>query len=1173
MTIYLSHFDTRVKQDLDVREPIQNSLAEYLFPDVTFAIGEINTETVKAEDLQNYKGMSLQLSSGKRMYFADKPIREAIYPRASDGAAYGSLLFTPCKEFFDLRELRVLVVDDLSGENDGILPQEQAKALVGDCYGKMSLYLAQKLTGKENSPFQFRLGIKPQKNNSLYRVAKGTLAPDKRLETLTSRVLKIDGKYKMGYDLVLPTSSFKGRKGLDAIAPGEHILDIGIGVKSIAQYGKQSLGPQVLLNYPRAVKEDLLPILKKDISELADKQSNIYSLAQYFLKTYQERSKLQNEYLAGGDDLPFLSNLDLPIEESRENNLYELIKQDLEHHAQLLEHPYIVEELEKFLQRQWSDLALGRTIKFQSALAQPSYSLNLDQVCIPRMPDGALLIVTRSPLVNSNGVILLKNRHLPQLMNIDGCIHIHPATAAQHLQADFDGDRLAFERAERYPTLTAEIRESLSSTKRYLDVLKRDKVAYQGSFAEIAISAMQNDIGKIANQIMAAVALRWEATLLPDELKKSYVLKAANFYSSMLARQSDSKAFEIPSDYLEDIQSIVQSSKALSRAKVESALESLRNIQYKIISALSNELQVAVDGPKSALRPDLALLSACKELSAYQSVSWLASKKDKSVYRSTPMNSSNYSPVDLMIQQANEKWQETRLIARPIEQFRSLFLENRDPRLMAKVGEIKEKYNSYLKLAFSMETLKMQFPELIEPYLELEVPNGNKLYITRLERFATLSSKPYSLERPLEFKFVENTIAPDIPNSHLALISQEDNDGQILSQPIGAVAYSTVLDGLNSLKAQGVIRPGLTQERIQTIYKELENYVDSLREQYPDDVQKTLAGALWNVAHTKDLYNTKKALLAFKIFPKQVIGQLEQLNFDHIKIVGLQFPTNEYGQKQWQGEVVDCQLVLHPIPDRNGQLENKTVLKIQDKILAPLSNESASLPVGTTFKAQLTSDPYSTLLATSPKGNSLTIKQVKNFAFAQSVWQGQVSNITVALVKQKGKEVPLASLDGIGLGILDNDSERKLRELNLLSNKGFTFSATLQSLPSTSANIQIKPETVIYPWQQKAREELLEQRRASYRAQYDGYIKEIANSPNLVSNKDRDVEVAMRAFADNPSKTEVMAIISQSDLVRQWRDTVPSARSWEDYLKLAKEYVEIIHQEANSRLHTKEPTY
>ena len=141
-----------------------------------------------------------------------------LYP--SDGVAYGSLLFTPCKEFAELKKARVLVIDDVTGENGGILLKEEAKRLVGDCHGKISFTLAEQLTdGKNNTPFQFRLGMKPQSENSVHRIAKGVLSPDARLDILTSTVRKQDGKTKVGYDIVLvPTSSFKGRKGAEAIA-------------------------------------------------------------------------------------------------------------------------------------------------------------------------------------------------------------------------------------------------------------------------------------------------------------------------------------------------------------------------------------------------------------------------------------------------------------------------------------------------------------------------------------------------------------------------------------------------------------------------------------------------------------------------------------------------------------------------------------------------------------------------------------------------------------------------------------------------------------------------------------------------------------------------------------------------------------------------------------------
>ena len=40
MVVAIKHFDTLTRVDLDIQENIQNALAEYLFPDTEFAIGE-----------------------------------------------------------------------------------------------------------------------------------------------------------------------------------------------------------------------------------------------------------------------------------------------------------------------------------------------------------------------------------------------------------------------------------------------------------------------------------------------------------------------------------------------------------------------------------------------------------------------------------------------------------------------------------------------------------------------------------------------------------------------------------------------------------------------------------------------------------------------------------------------------------------------------------------------------------------------------------------------------------------------------------------------------------------------------------------------------------------------------------------------------------------------------
>jgi hypothetical protein len=40
------------------------------------------------------------------------------------------------------------------------------------------------------------------------------------------------------------------------------LLDLGLGLKAEAEYGRQKLGVQVLVNYPKGVEADVLPHLQ-----------------------------------------------------------------------------------------------------------------------------------------------------------------------------------------------------------------------------------------------------------------------------------------------------------------------------------------------------------------------------------------------------------------------------------------------------------------------------------------------------------------------------------------------------------------------------------------------------------------------------------------------------------------------------------------------------------------------------------------------------------------------------------------------------------------------------------------------------------------------------------------------------------------------------------------------
>ncbi|MBE9171195.1 hypothetical protein IQ238_28050, partial [Pleurocapsales cyanobacterium LEGE 06147] len=282
----------------------------------------------------------------------------------------------------------------------------------------------------------------------------------------------------------------------------------------------------------------------------------------------------------------------------------------------------------------------------------------------------------------------------------------------------------------------------------------------------------------------------------------------------------------------------------------------------------------------------------------------------------------------------------------------------------------------------------------------------------------------------------------------------------------------------------------------------------------------------------------------------------------------------EYGNRQWRGEEVDCEIAVAPIPDKSEQWVEKRVIKVEGKVLAPLTRESPALAVGTRFQASIMAQASSGVIATTPKGNTLKIGQIKNFAYRERDWQGEEAKITVAPIKNdRGREFPLVTLDGNGLGILERESEMKLRERDLLKGKGFTLVARLENSPPTTAQVQIEPETVFYPWQSQEREQQMEAKRASFRERYEAYTAEIFKDSALknASRPEIDVEVAVRTYADGKESQEVVAILSQSERVLEWRATVPDTRSWDDYVRQAKEYVRVIQNEAYERFQRQQP--
>jgi hypothetical protein len=125
--IDIEHFDTKTQKKLNIKENFKNTVAEYLFTGVTFTLGTVYDKT-KPNELRRVENQTLALTNGKKFYFADAPVRSRLFPNDSDGTVYGSLPFTACLNFTEVENVRVLVIDHETGENNiGIDPIEAKK--------------------------------------------------------------------------------------------------------------------------------------------------------------------------------------------------------------------------------------------------------------------------------------------------------------------------------------------------------------------------------------------------------------------------------------------------------------------------------------------------------------------------------------------------------------------------------------------------------------------------------------------------------------------------------------------------------------------------------------------------------------------------------------------------------------------------------------------------------------------------------------------------------------------------------------------------------------------------------------------------------------------------------------------------------------------------------------
>ncbi|MHC5928831.1 hypothetical protein [Nostoc sp.] len=937
MTREIKHFDPRLNQWIytDERQTIltenlSNTLLEFYFPDKKFSFGH-SDEYSTDEELKNHPdGHILLLSSKTRLLYGEKECLETIQkicPDSKDRGAYGSIFLGACKNAIH-EKLNILVVDDSTekaGENEGILSNDLAYKLVGDCYGQISTQLYDLLTLRESQAdksyrvIQHRFGWVDGvgEDTTKYRFGKGTLRPYNLDE-----IEYADPKSKPKIDIILPVSSFKGTdkdrpKGptKPQIKPGLYQQNIWLAEKGQSQQGQMSIS-QLLASFPQGIK-DFAEELEVQAQRLTSIQDDPRIVAAYYCEKYEKRkeSLSQNKLKASktinqetdvknlgtNDDLDTDDELDA---ESTKDDLfmYKLIKADLLGHQQLLETEKVKQELSRFVQSEWRDIAIGKTLTFDRGMIIPSKDLKNGEICVPWFDEQEKILNYRSPFLNSNGLCVSNNKYVedrlgPDGKDIKGVIvvsdedhkriqqriaqleallvnvdFIDPAETESERQArDFDGDCIGVARASLYPNLTAEAERRNLPQNAYSPTVKLKKQSFydptdgsQPPFEKIAIHMSDSiSVGIINNQVTALEALESEIEVLNTygtlEQKSQYLEQISSHYQSLFEQEYGEKPKPIRAEYKPFMQSVVALAENPNRTPeiIQQAMDINRQMYRSMIEEGCYQNQIAVDLFKSAKKPEMDKIRENNRY-LYRDVNYIKDKKSRSVYLSTGITPKGYSPVELLISQTNKYFQESQLESRPIVQFKDLFkgVEFTPQQKFAAIAakyEFDRKFNAAVRMSQRRETDKA-------PSAIVQTPQGAKLEITNLTRYGhPLIWKAQTLNIRLD-EIPEKWRTKERPHKLLAVAQingEKGSDKKPAYRNLGTVSQQSVTD--HNLKAgmtiQGAklleLKPELTRSQTKLLYALANEAALAFYASISESEKLAGAAAAWNICASR----------------------------------------------------------------------------------------------------------------------------------------------------------------------------------------------------------------------------------------------------------------------------------------------------------------------------------
>ncbi|MEC4804061.1 MAG: hypothetical protein SAJ72_07350 [Jaaginema sp. PMC 1080.18] len=914
MTLTIPHFDCRLNQWIYtiqgeiLTEQLENTLLEKFFPDGSdrFSFGHIDEYSSPA-DLDNHpNGDVLLLASGKRLLYGPSEYLariQEICPDPKDRGAYGSIFLGSCQANIN-QNLNILVVDDEGveivdeqqlptgewevepGANGGILPHKEAFKLVGDCHGKITPTLAAKLAeGKTNKVIQHRLRFGES------RFGKGTIAPWD-----LANLPFLDPENQPHIDLVLPLSSFKGGdKKNNPLQPGLYEnVTVWIGQKELSPDSNKSRTAisQVLATAPEGIV-DFLPIVEQEARDLQELQNDPRWVAQEYIEDYEARMSRQSQ---PSDEA------ETEAEKPDAQLLYRLIKADLDSgHPKILETQKVQNELQRFLQNKWRDIATGKSIKFYRGMIIPSKNLREGEICDTRFVENVELLNFRSPYLNSNGMCVNINKYVPEAYSptgetLEGVIVVSDETLnriqqryreegieqplpleteSQRQGRDFDGDTIGVELASKYPNFTAEVKRRNWAGYAYAPTPKEKKISFQdenGShweFSRIAhFMADGMSVGFINNFVTATEALESEAELIIKQgdldQKLLYLNQIVKHYRGLiqeeqkLAQNEETTPQIIRDKFRERVTTLAafQTVADTNMAQIDEMIDLNRSIYREMIEEGCYQNQIAVDMFKSARSPNMDIIQNNQRL-LYRQVNYIRDKKDPQIYTSRNnqpriIEVNGFSPVELIINQTNEIFAESSLQARPTVQFRNLFAETYSPQQK----KIAEQQKLEFDQAFNAATrLNRALNREKGPALAIVTHQGTSLTLSNIVQYkhplVFAEDNTLNLQPLKNLRLVQNK-QPEYP----LLAQAQDKDNRW--QNLGAISQTdcqqyNLVAGAETMVAEAVLQPGLDRETVKLQFSQTFEQLEAWSRTITDDSERAaMAAAAWHVGSSRE---------------------------------------------------------------------------------------------------------------------------------------------------------------------------------------------------------------------------------------------------------------------------------------------------------------------------------